>query len=367
MVTDSNRNAFLELVRTGLWEKEARLLQFSEVDYEEVMCLAEEQSVIGLVTAGLEHVADVKVPKEVLLQFIGLTIQLEKTNADMNAFISKLIVSLRNKNIPTLLLKGQGIAQSYERPLWRTSGDVDLLLSPEEYERAKEFLSPHSDYTKEIIETLEYCLLLSNWNVELHGTLHCRLTKQMDKFLDKIQYEICNNGAVRLWDNDGVDINLPSVDNDVIVVFTHIIKHLFHGGIGLRQLCDLCRLLWRYRTDLDQQLLEARIRELGLISEWKAFGALAVNWLGMPVEAMLLYDEKYIRKGEKLLEFILAVGNFGHNRELSYTMEQAAFVRKFNITKAQLKDSVRLTRIFPKDAPRFFFNFFWDGLKNSVR
>ena len=49
-------------MRAGLWEKEARLSQFGEVDYEEIMGLAEEQSVDGLVTAGLEHVTDVKVP-----------------------------------------------------------------------------------------------------------------------------------------------------------------------------------------------------------------------------------------------------------------------------------------------------------------
>ena len=62
MAKDNNIKAFLELVRAGLWEKEARLSQFGEVDYEEIMGLAEEQSVDGLVTAGLEHVTDVKVP-----------------------------------------------------------------------------------------------------------------------------------------------------------------------------------------------------------------------------------------------------------------------------------------------------------------
>ena len=34
---DNNTKAFLELVRAGLWEKEARLSQFGRVDYEEVM------------------------------------------------------------------------------------------------------------------------------------------------------------------------------------------------------------------------------------------------------------------------------------------------------------------------------------------
>ena len=45
------QQVFLALVRGGLWEKEVRLSQFGDVDYEEVMSLAEEQSVVGLVTA----------------------------------------------------------------------------------------------------------------------------------------------------------------------------------------------------------------------------------------------------------------------------------------------------------------------------
>lgn len=74
-MTENTINAFLEMIRAGLWEKEARLLRFGEVDYEEIMRLAEEQSVDGLVTAGLEHVVDVEVPQEDLLQFIGLSLQ----------------------------------------------------------------------------------------------------------------------------------------------------------------------------------------------------------------------------------------------------------------------------------------------------
>jgi hypothetical protein len=87
----NNIGAFFALVRAGLWEKEARLLSFGEVDYEEVVCLAEEQSVVGLVTAGLEHVVDEKAPQEYLLQFIGQSLQLEQDNVAMNNFIEELI------------------------------------------------------------------------------------------------------------------------------------------------------------------------------------------------------------------------------------------------------------------------------------
>ena len=178
MCFENNQIAFFELVRAGLWEKEARLSQYGEIDYSEVMQIAEEQSVVGLVTAGLEHVVDEKIPKEIVLQFIGSTLQIEQQNKAMNEFVAKLIELLRKNDVYTLMVKGQGIAQCYERPLWRSCGDVDLFLSDVNYEKAKELLIPlATDVDKEFLLLKHIGMTLSGFVVELHGTLRIRLTK----------------------------------------------------------------------------------------------------------------------------------------------------------------------------------------------
>lgn len=64
---DSIIPVFFTLVRAGLWEKDVELRKYGTTDFDEIMRLAEEQSVVGLVTAGLEHVQDVKVPQADLL------------------------------------------------------------------------------------------------------------------------------------------------------------------------------------------------------------------------------------------------------------------------------------------------------------
>jgi len=179
---DNNTKAFLELVRAGFGEKEARLSRLDEVDYDNLLRLAEEQSVEGLVTAGLEHVQDAKVPKEVLLQFIGLTLQLEQRNKAMNVFIAELVEKLRAEGINVILVKGQGVAQCYEKPIWRTSGDVDLLMDAENYKKAKSFLLPQSSsyknderYSKHLGKSLD------PWYVEIHGTLRSGLSGKVDR------------------------------------------------------------------------------------------------------------------------------------------------------------------------------------------
>lgn len=82
---------------------------------------------LGLVLAGLER-SDVKPPKPVLLQWIGEVQMLEQRNQAMNYFIGVVVEKMREAGIETLLLKGQGVAQCYVRPLWRSCGGTRSLF-----------------------------------------------------------------------------------------------------------------------------------------------------------------------------------------------------------------------------------------------
>lgn len=135
----SNQEAFLALVRAGLWEKEVQLTPYNSIDFTEKYRLAQEQAVVGLVAAGLEYVTDTKKPSEVALTFAGEALQLEQRNNAMNYFISVVIEKMSNVGISTVLVKGQGIAQCYERPMWRVCGDVDFQFSKENYKKLSIF------------------------------------------------------------------------------------------------------------------------------------------------------------------------------------------------------------------------------------
>lgn len=359
MKLDKNQQAFFALVKAGLWEKEVRFSPSDIINYEEVQRIAEEQSVVGLIAAGLEQLVDVKAPKANVLQFVGQALQLEQSNKAMNEYLAWLINRLRKEDVYTILVKGQGIAQCYEKPLWRSSGDIDLLLSDTNYEKAKQVLLPLAVNVEDEYKTFKHLgmTMQGGFVVELHGTLHSRLSKRIDKVIDEAQRDVFYGGNVRSWNDGGTTVFLPAPYNDVIFVFTHILHHYYIEGIGLRQICDWCRLLWTYRSEIDVKLLEQRISTAGLMSEWKAFAALAVDWLEMPVEAMPLYssEKKWNRKANRILAFVLECGNFGHNRQVSKG--------KLNAAWNKMKDFVRHTRVFPLDSVKFFFHFLGDGIK----
>jgi hypothetical protein len=337
---DNNTQAFLALLRGGLWEKDVRLSKFEPIDYPRVLSLAEEQSVVGIVAAGLEHVVDNKPPKEVLLQFIGQTLQIEQRNAAMNSFIEELVDGMRKNDIYALLVKGQGVAQCYERPQWRSSGDIDFLFSKDNYCKAVDFFKARYSNNKNGGEySKETAFYTDQWMIEVHGSLRTCLSSRVDKVIDLVQKDLFYGGNVRSWHNGKILTFLPEPTDDVFLVFTHYIKHFYKEGMSLRQVCDWCRLLWKYRDQIDSLVLEARIKNAGLLDEWRAFAAVAIEYLGMPVETMPMYsaDKKWIRKAEKIVSYILMGGEW-----------------------QKIKDTIKVGGIFPMSTLHFLPGILWN-------
>lgn len=371
---DKNQKVFFELLRAGLWENcsefQVSSLWFQDsIDWEKVYQLAEEQSVIGVVLAGIEHSA-VKPPQELLLQWIGEAQLLEQQNKSMNQFIAELVERLRKADIYTLLVKGQGIARCYERPLWRSCGDVDFFLSDDNLKNAKDFLiplaesvDPENKYERHLGMTID------SWVVELHGSLRCGLSRKIDKVLDRIRDDTFFGGNVRSWANGKTQLFLLGVNNDAIYVFTHFLNHFYKGGVGIRQICDWSRLLWTYQKEIKTEAIEKWLRQMGLVNEWKAFGAFAVDYLGMPAEAMPLYsaDAKWKKKADKICEFVIEVGNFGHNRDTSYYSKYPFMIRKAISMGNRCTDLYRHAKIFPKDSFRFFPYMILNGFREALR
>ncbi len=381
MSFDNNIKTFFALVRAGLWEhcefqvsgsstseaaKPSVKIQ-GEVDWREVYRLASEQSVLGLVLAGIDYLPnDQRPPKIELLQWIGEIQVQEQQNQAMNNFIKELVPDMRKDGIYTLLVKGQGVAQCYERPMWRASGDVDLLLNEDNYEKAKIFMAKIATSTEpERVVAKHIGYTVDSWIVELHAPAPESLKKPIYKVMKDVWRSIFNMGNVRVWNNDGVSVFIPSTDNDVIIIFTHFLGHFCFGGIGLRQICDLCRLLWVYREEIDQKLLGKRLKQMGLMTEWKVFASLMVNWLGMPEEAMPFYTDAacYKRKADRACARILRSGNLGVNVDDSYRSRQPKWKANLITFWRRNGEFFGLLSLFPLDAPRFFWNYLVQKVK----
>lgn len=360
-VDDVNVRAFLALTAAGLLGSSRfwKGLQREEVDWEAVYQIAQEQKLVGLMASAFDGCEDNGLGFEIQdvfdrqqsKAFAKKVYSIEQFNLKMNKFISLVIGKLESEGLHPVLLKGQGIAQAYRFSLRRNCGDVDLLIAAGEFEAARKILVPRAarvigDNSKDP----HVAMFLSRFILELHGSLHVFLTKRQDAMLDDMMERMFSDGDFRVWDNDGTAVNLPSVNVDAVYVFCHILQHLFREGVGLRQVCDLCRLLYFYRDEIDRDLLQSRILEMKLQTEWKAFATLMVDWLGMPVECIPMYDasKKYSRKARRIVSYMLSSGNMGKNRDVSYKKKYPYLIKKLISMRLIFGRAVRLGRIFPR-------------------
>lgn len=371
-----SRELFLALLRTGLWEDGTLELSPADAKYLEPACkLALQQSVPGLIAAGLERVncpdgSKFEIPMGISMKLVSTMLTIEKRNGDMNRFIAKLLSELSEEKLNVVLVKGQGIAQCYERPLWRASGDIDLLVDDFAYARLAEILTARATHVeKEDKSKMHFAMTVDGWEIELHGKLDSNVSSRTDRVVDKVKKLVLAEKQTRIWHNGDTDICLPSPDCDVVLVFAHILQHYFRGGIGLRQICDWCRLLSTYTSRIDLTLLEFRIKEMGMMTEWKSFAALAVDYLGMPEDLMPMYDRapRWSGKARGILKYIFETGNFGHNRDNSYFHRYPFLIRKFISLSRHTRDIVlRHLVLFPLDSIRLFFSMLTSGLRSAA-
>ena len=370
----NNIEVFLLLVRAGLFGRTEGIENFlpDDVDWAEVYQLAKEQSVMGLAADGIEMVrtewlkthGTPLVSRKWGLKFASGTAKLEQRNLNMNRFVAQLIYRLRKEDVYALLLKGQGVAQCYKRPLWRACGDVDLLLTEENFQKAKDYLLPFASFSKMSNEhKKELAMKISNWLVELHGSLRCGFSSRIDRELDKVYHETFCGGNVSSWMNGKVQVFTLGKENEIFYVFAHFLNHFYKSGVGIRQICDWCRLLWTFRDSLDLNVLESRLKRMKLMSEWKAFGMFAIEYLGMPEEAMPFCskDKKWERKARQILTFVLKTGNMGHNRKKKVKVK-SYLARKIKSSGQRICDLANHITIFPIDTLRFFPGIFLNGL-----
>ena len=377
---DNSVYRFLALVQFGLWgNRNPNIRIDGNSDWNYIYQLAQEQSVQGLVLQGIEEIKamgiELSVPKVLLLQWIGEVQVIEQRNKEMSIFIADLIEKLRGNDIYALLVKGQGIAQCYKKPLWRCSGDIDFFLSEENYQKAKNYLKPLASTVEEEYVTEKHLgITIERWVVELHGHLYSGLSSRVERELDSLQYDTFYRGEVRSWMNGLTQIFLLKAENDAFYVFTHILQHFYKEGVGLRQICDWCRLLYTYRDSLNHGLLESRIKRARLVSEWKAFGALAIEYLGFPKDSMPLLDVRskkedvrWRKKADRIMEFILKSGNMGHNRDMSHFSKYPYLIRKCVSMGRRIGDLINHARIFPMDSLRFFPRIMFNGVRSAIR
>lgn len=358
--------AFLELLKAGLWGTAVKRGDFTDsgIDWERVVELARQQTVVGIVGEAMSQLPRGMMPRSLYLQVLKEVMEIEEENKRMNALIPVLFRTLDQLGVQSWLLKGQGVAQCYENSLRRTSGDIDVFFPIDgEYEKAREdflrHLKPedvHNDNHQ--TKTLEFDY--KGIYIELHGRILPEVNRRCSHHFATFQKECQGESGIE-WNG----ATLPPLRFDAVFIFMHMVRHYFGGGIGLRQVSDWMRYVYKHHQDIQEEKLKENLQNTGLFKLWQAFGCMAVESLGYPSESMFFYTPSFSKQARRLLKYILESGNFGYYDKRTKSDSRFYFVRRFVAFRGHLQMKLRNFIMFPEESVYGIPSFVVDGLRRT--
>lgn len=366
---------FIELLRAGLWgEKADESLFRGGVDWKEVLKIARQQTVQGVVCDSIETLpAELWPPKEVLHRLMMDRTKNVQMHGLLNRIVKDVVAELDSNGVPSVLLKGQGVAQNYRRPESRSCGDIDLYVGMDNFHKAGEIIGrmtgeeagPESDHHIQ--------LHFKGVEIELHKKADYMPGVSMNRDLQAWTVASLdqNSGTPRLgtWDNSGTAVQLAPATFDAFFILHHAVRHMTTGGIGFRQLCDWTMYLHKRHAQVDTSLLQEKLERFRMTSVWEEFGILAVNILGLPAEELPLAPARMdSAKTEKILRQIFISGNFGHADSKRKDKSKTTYIkRKWRSFRFQSLRLMKFYNIFPEFILSYCINWLHTSTKAFFR
>ena len=362
---------FLELLRAGLWGgcPDVTLFQ-GEVNWKAIFKIAREQAVQVLVADGMEALPEHLAPKKETIYKVAIR---RTTNSLANkvqkSLINRITTLFNEEGIPSILLKGQGVAQNYQKPDSRMCGDIDIYVGMDNFHKACEIL--RREGAEELIHQDEHefhiAFDLDDKTIEVHkksDVIHGRkLNDSLQKWTTIHLDAKLADGTLPKWNNDGTLINIPDPTYNAFYIIHHAVRHMLGEGIGLRHVCDWMIFLHTHQDQIDTEELKAKLAEYKIATAWGQFGALATKYLGFPEEHLLVPPiNQNESKAELLLQHIFSTGNFGQYSKEKRDSKSRYLKRKWHNFRFQMSRLFKLYRILPD----YTINFGCGWLTNAI-
>ena len=319
--------AFFKLLRLSIGTGHGLDVVLDGDGWAEVYAIARKQAVAAIVLDGVERLPDGrKPPKETLMPWIGLVQQIENRNRMLNRLAVGACKRLERDRMATVLLKGQGNALLYPRPLHRMPGDIDLWVDcgrkalvdyARKYCPGTEVTYHHVDFP-----------VAREAELELHFTPSWMNQWRMNRRLQRC-FKTWKDGAlhhkVALPEGAG-EVAVPTLGMNRVYLLVHIYRHLFDEGIGLRQLLDYCLVL---RQPCPEVVRVETARVLARLHLKRFAGAVMyVLQIVFGLEDCHLLLPPDPERGRRLLAEVMKAGNFGqYDERIRHTADETSFGR----------------------------------------
>lgn len=334
-----------------------------EVDWKELYAIAQKQALLGVLFHGIQRLPKELAPEQkLLMQWMVMAEMIRKQNIKLFQDSVKVCQNFENEGFANCILKGQGNALLYPDPYMRTPGDIDIYLSG-----GRKKIMKYVDRVcpNQVMRYHHVDFPVMKTAIEVHFTpsyMFCPIhNRRMQKWFKEVMGELCNH-RVSLPDGYG-EIHVPQVSFNVIYILSHLHRHIFTEGIGLRQLLDYYFVLVKWHTDLtnltdsnkslpqmteintDLDALRHKLKYLGLWKFAQAVMFVMKEVFGLSEDKMIAPMDE--REGRFLLAEIMRGGNFGqYDDRMGSKVGESKIHRYFRMNLRNL----RFVKHYPTEA-----------------
>ena len=381
-----------EMIQVAIGQRSSLSRALTMEEWKGLYALLKKHALLGV-----GYVAIQKLPKEqwppkaMILQWVAIAQQIRQRNLELSEECNEVVTILKHDGIESVVIKGQSNLENYPEELrgFRSSGDIDLwtkLTNDSGIPIAvKQGDSVEYVYYKGVRGIIEYARLQRRLREDksLFKPLYYHVEYHTDKGTEvKMHYRpsfLCSpirNMRMQRWFKEQFDVCLknkcqlgfPVLTSSVNVIYqlVHLYRHVFEGGIGLRQLMDYYFALRVWHNDVmeckDLQSQGMWSEGLGtpvmsadeIMAVLRSFGMAKFTSAVMFVlqEVFAIPTHYYIckpneKEGKKLLAEIMQGGNFGQYDTRDAELKKGGMI-KHGLWK--LKRVMRLVRSYPEEA-----------------
>ena len=302
---------FFDFLRFCIGSESEIPSSLKEADWKELYRIAQKQALLGVLFCGIQRLPKNLVPEQkLLMQWMGMAQKIRQQNIRLFIDSAKVCKKFKEVGFRNCILKGQGNALLYPDPYMRTSGDIDIYIDGGR-NRVMQYINKVC--SNQVMRYHHVDFPVMKTAIEVHFTPSYMFfpvhNRRMQKWFKKVMDLQCSN-IVALPDGYG-EITVPTMSFNVIYILSHLYRHVFTEGIGLRQLIDYYFVLVK-SEERKVKNLTALQRELKYLGLWKFAGAVMYvlhEALGLPEAKMIAPID--VNEGRFLLAEIMQGGNFG--------------------------------------------------------
>lgn len=277
-----SKSSFLTLVRLGIGHTGDASPE--RVEWDSIETLAERQGLSAVLVDGVEKLPEIlRPPKEVLLQWIGETLQGYEYRYELyRRAIAELASFYNEHGYKMMLLKGYACSLDWPKPEHRPCGDIDIWQFGQQKE-ADAFLARKKGIKIDNSHHHHSVFCWRDFSVENHydfiNVHHHKSHVALEKTLKELAQD--DSHFVELY---GERIYLPSPNLHALFLLKHSMNDFTSFSVTLRQLLDWAFFVEKHGKEIDWDWLNELLDKYHMKDFYNCINAICVEDLGFPVE-----------------------------------------------------------------------------------